>query len=102
MLEYDGRDISEEIDVNKTNASKDCNICHYFFLDKGFKFEPYLCNDYHDLIQKAILIMLLLFMLKEVIMKFIFGTQQKWCHKYNNKFWFKWKKLIIMIFFFLL
>ena len=48
-----------------------------FFLDKGFKFEPYLCSDYHDLIQKAILIMLLLFMLKEVIMKFIFGTQQK-------------------------
>ena len=48
-----------------------------FFLDKGFKFEPYLCSDYHDLNQKAIFIMLLLFMLKEVITEFIFGTQQK-------------------------
>ena len=29
MLEYDRIDISEEIDVNKTNLSKDCDICHY-------------------------------------------------------------------------
>ena len=29
MLEYDRKDISEEIDVNKTNASKECDICHY-------------------------------------------------------------------------
>ena len=24
------------------------------FLDKGFKYEPYLCNGCHDLMQKAI------------------------------------------------
>ena len=29
MLEYDRIDILEGIDVNKANASKDCNICHY-------------------------------------------------------------------------
>ena len=29
MLEYDRIDISEGIDVNKTNASKECDICHY-------------------------------------------------------------------------
>ena len=47
-------DISEGIDVNKTNASKKCNICHYwYFLDKNFNYEPYLCNGCHDLIQKA-------------------------------------------------
>ena len=35
MLEYDRIDISEEIDINKTNASKECDICHYwYFLDK--------------------------------------------------------------------
>ena len=29
-------------------------MCHYWhFLDKGFKYEPYLCNGYHDLMQKA-------------------------------------------------
>ena len=55
MLEYDRIDISEGIDINKTNESKECDIWHYWhFLDKNFKNEPYLCNDYHDLVQKAI------------------------------------------------
>ena len=54
MLEYDRTDILEEIDVNKTNASKECDICHYwYFNDNGFKYEPYLCNGCHDLIKKA-------------------------------------------------
>ena len=45
MLEYKTIDISEGIDVNKTNLSKECDICHYwYFKDIGFKFEPYLCN----------------------------------------------------------
>ena len=55
MLEYDRIDISEGIDINKTNASKECDICHYwYFLDKNFKYEPYLCNDCDDLMKKAI------------------------------------------------
>ena len=29
MLQYERIDISEGIDVNKTNASKECDICHY-------------------------------------------------------------------------
>ena len=29
MLEYDRIDISVGIDINKTNASKGCDICHY-------------------------------------------------------------------------
>ena len=29
MLEYERIDISEGIDVNKTNLSKECDICHY-------------------------------------------------------------------------
>ena len=47
--------ISEGIDVNKTNAPKELDICHYwYFLDKGFKNEPpYLCNGCHDLMRKA-------------------------------------------------
>ena len=29
-------------------------ICHYwYFKDIGFKYEPYFCNGYHDLMQKA-------------------------------------------------
>ena len=55
MLEYDRIDILEGIDTNKTSASKECNIYHYwYFLDKNFNYEKYLCNGCHDLMQKAI------------------------------------------------
>ena len=55
MLQYDRTDISEGIDISKTNASKECIICRYwYFLDKGFKYEPYLSNDCHGLMLKAI------------------------------------------------
>ena len=54
MLEYDRIDISEEIDINETNASKECKMCHYwYFKDIGFKYEPCLCDGYHGLMQKA-------------------------------------------------
>ena len=47
-------DISDRIDINKTNASKECDICHYwYFLDENFNYEPYLWNGCHDLMQKA-------------------------------------------------
>ena len=29
MLNYDRIDVSEGVDVNKTSASKECDICHY-------------------------------------------------------------------------
>ena len=33
-------DVSEGINVNNTSASKECDICRYwYFLDKGFKSE---------------------------------------------------------------
>ena len=55
MLEYDWIDISEVIDVNKTNLSKECELCHYwYFKNVGFKYESYFCNGCHDLMQKAI------------------------------------------------
>ena len=54
MLEYDRIDISEEMDINTTNASKECNICHrWYCLDKNFNYKPYFCNGCHDLMQKA-------------------------------------------------
>ena len=54
MLEYKRIDISEGIDINKTNLSKECDICHYwYFKDIGFKYETYLCNGCHDLMQKS-------------------------------------------------
>ena len=54
MLEYDRIDISEGIDIDKTNKSRECDICYYWYsLDKNFNYEPYLCNGCHDLMQKA-------------------------------------------------
>ena len=51
MLYYDRIDVSVGIDVNKTSKSKECNIFHYwYFLSKGFKFKPNVCNSCHDLL----------------------------------------------------
>ena len=50
MIEYDRVNISGGVDVNKTNTSKECDICHYlYFLNKGLKYEPHLCHSCHDL-----------------------------------------------------
>ena len=55
MLEYDRIDISAGIDVGKTNKSRECDICHYwYFLDKNFNYEKYLCNGGYVLMQKVI------------------------------------------------
>ena len=51
MLCFDRIEVSGGINVNKTSESKKCNICHYwYFLDKSFKFQPNVCNGYHDLL----------------------------------------------------
>ena len=51
MLLLDRIDVSEEIDVNKISASKECDICHYwYFLNYSFEFQPSVCNRCHDLL----------------------------------------------------
>ena len=52
---YDNKiDVSEGIDINKTSASKERNICDYwYFLDKWFKFQPYVCNGCHDVLMTS-------------------------------------------------
>ena len=54
MLQYQKINVSEGIDVNKKSASKECEMCHYwFFKDVGFKFEKHVCNKCHDLLTMA-------------------------------------------------
>ena len=54
MLYYDRIDVSEGIDVNKTSKSEECDICHYWcFLNRGFKFQPNICNRSHDLLMMS-------------------------------------------------
>ena len=51
MLQYQKIDVSEGIDVNKTSASKKCELCHYcLFKDIGFEFEEHVCNKCHVLL----------------------------------------------------
>ena len=50
MLQYGRINVSEEIDINKSNKSKECIICHYCYIkDIGYKFEPYFCKICHDI-----------------------------------------------------
>ena len=54
MLEDNRIDISETININKTSASKECDICHYwYFIDIGFNYRQYVWNGCDDLMQKA-------------------------------------------------
>ena len=49
MLHYDRIDTSDGIDLAKSNNSKECMICHYWFFNHGFKFQDSVCNSCHDL-----------------------------------------------------
>ena len=85
VFEYNGKyyiqifldriDISEGIDINKTNVSKECDIGHYwYFSSKIFNCKPYLCNGCYDLMQKAMNFNdVEFFLLKKMIVEFTFG-----------------------------
>ena len=48
MLQYEGIDVSEGIDTNKTSELKECMLCHcWYFNNISSKFQPYLCNGCH-------------------------------------------------------
>ena len=54
MIEYVKNDIQKGLMLIKQIDQKECDICHYwYFKDISFKYEPYLCNGCHDLMQKA-------------------------------------------------
>ena len=56
MLEYDRTDIFEVIDVKKCKETpRECRLCKfYYFLDKTFKYGPYLCDGSYDMSMKAV------------------------------------------------
>ena len=52
---YNRIDISEGIDVNKTNESNEFDVFQYwYFLDNSFKFQPDVCNRYDDFLMVPI------------------------------------------------
>ena len=55
MLEYNRIDISEGIDVNKSSNSRKCSLWHFwYFIDKNFNYEKYICNGCHDMSMKTV------------------------------------------------
>ena len=54
MLKYDRTDISEGIDVDKTNESRECKFYHYwYFLNKNFSYGPFTCDGCYDIVQRS-------------------------------------------------
>ena len=54
MLKYDSIDISEGIDVDKTNEPRECKFCHYwYFVNKNFNYGPFTCDGCYDLVQRS-------------------------------------------------
>ena len=55
MLKYDKIDITEGIDLNKTNKSKECMFCHYwYYLNKNFTYGSFTCDGCYNIVQKSI------------------------------------------------
>ena len=55
MIECKRINILERIDVDKTNKSKECMFCHFwYFLHKNFSYGPYICDDCYNFSQKSI------------------------------------------------
>ena len=54
MLQYEKIDVSERIGINKTSASKECMLFHYwFFKDVCYKFEPNVFSKFRDVLMMA-------------------------------------------------
>ena len=54
MIECKRINILERIDVDKTNKSKECMFCHFwYFLHKNFSYGPYICDDCYYFSQKS-------------------------------------------------
>ena len=54
MVYVDRIEVSEGVNVNKTGESKGCDGCHYwYFLNKGFKFQPNVCNRRQNLLMMS-------------------------------------------------
>ena len=76
--------VSKGIGINKTSASKEYMLCHYwFFKDVGFKFEPHACNKCHDVLMTAYeLKNVLILNVKDMITDVYYGVLVKKCCYY--------------------
>ena len=57
MLYYDRIYISQGTDLTKSNNSKECMICHYWFFNHGFKVQDSVGNGCQVLIMLIIVVL---------------------------------------------
>ena len=74
MLAYERIEISDRIDVNKSDESKECMFCHcWYFLDISFSCGPYLCDGCYNMTQKCNKLKNIpIFRIKKVYTEFVF------------------------------
>ena len=48
IISYERIDKSDSIDFNRSEKSRECLICHYYYFSYGFKYQSYVCNSCHD------------------------------------------------------
>ena len=54
MFKYHRIDISGEIYVDKTNESRQCKFCHYwYFPNKNFSYGRFTCDGCYDIVQRS-------------------------------------------------
>ena len=51
---YDKIDITEGIDLDNTNKSRECMFSHYwYFLNKNFSYGPFTCDGCYNMVQRS-------------------------------------------------
>ena len=54
MLKSDEIDITEGIDIDKTNKSRECMFCHYwYYLNKNFSYGPFTWDGCYNIVQRS-------------------------------------------------
>ena len=79
MLMYEKIDISDLIDVDKSDKSKECMFCHYwYFLDKIFSYGRYLCDRCYNMMEKCNKLKnIAIFHVKEIVYRICFLFMSK-------------------------
>ena len=79
MLVYEKIDISNGINVDKSDKSKECMLCHYWhFFDKNFSSGPFLCDGCYNMMQKCS-------KLKNIAIVRVKGSAYRICFLYISK-----------------
>ena len=51
MSKYDKIDTTEGIDFDKTNKSRECMFCHFwYYLNKNFSYDPFTCDGCYNIV----------------------------------------------------